>query len=59
MLVFKNVIGDNIKDFNFIKENLNKEVFPNLYLMIQVAIAPTGYFSYNVRWGLQPLPPTF
>lgn len=38
MLVFKNVIGDNIKDFNFIKENLNKKVFPNLYLMVQVAI---------------------
>ena len=26
MLVFKNIIGDNIKDFNFIKENLNKSV---------------------------------
>ncbi|XP_050064360.1 uncharacterized protein LOC126553253, partial [Aphis gossypii] len=38
MLVFKNVIGDNLKDFNFIKENLNKKVFPNLYLMVQVAI---------------------
>ncbi|XP_022161304.1 52 kDa repressor of the inhibitor of the protein kinase-like [Myzus persicae] len=38
MLVFKNIIGDNIKDFNFIKENLNKKVFPNLYLMVQVAI---------------------
>ncbi|KAL5240251.1 hypothetical protein ACI65C_007661 [Semiaphis heraclei] len=33
MLVFKNVIGDNLKDFNFIKQNLNKKVFPNLYLM--------------------------
>ncbi|CAI6372170.1 unnamed protein product [Macrosiphum euphorbiae] len=38
MLVLKNVIGDNLKDMNFIKENLNKKVFPNLYLMVQVAI---------------------
>ena len=38
MLVFKNVIGDNLKDFNFIKENLNKKAFPNLYLMVQVAL---------------------
>jgi len=38
MLVFKNVIDDNLKDFNFIKDNLNKKVFPNLYLMVQVPI---------------------
>lgn len=38
MLVFKNGICNNIKDFDLKKENVNKKVFLNVYLKVQVAI---------------------
>lgn len=43
MSAFKNVLVNNIIDFNCIKENVNIKIFSNIYGMVQVAITSVPF----------------